>query len=91
MKAATLSTVVYLAEDGLPNTVQWGLITDLQSRAGSDRDDALALFADWNAAESAYNSEHRKSGTRLSAQVGNFYRSTYAIGHVPAIMTVIAS
>ncbi len=51
MKAATPSTAAYLAERGMPTTVQWGLITDLQSRAGSEHEGALAMFADWNAVE----------------------------------------
>lgn len=44
MEAAALSTVVYLAEQGMPTTVQWELITDLQSRAGSEREGGLAVL-----------------------------------------------
>lgn len=44
----------------------FGLITDLQSRAESENQSALAVIADWIAVKFAYNSEYRRSGMRLS-------------------------
>ncbi len=54
-------------------TSAFGLITDLQSRAESENQSALAVIADWSAVKFAYNFEHRKSGMRLSQQAGKFY------------------
>ncbi len=49
-------------------TSAFGLITDLQSRAESENQSALAVIVDWIAVKFAYNSEHRRSGMRLSQQ-----------------------